>query len=169
MTLRGQQCQRAAVQQGTLREPGPNTGSAFRYPVATTLGPSQGGSGSLDASESHCPPRLTSGKIPTGLAKTHSSSEPPSPRPHLPSAPHPLHPSTNGPGEPWALSSRRIQLQCWNVRQTQWVRGVRGPALQDGTSAPTSSGSGNRDWPGHRVWERPHALERVVGLGPGHG
>ena len=39
---------------------------------------------------------------------------------------------------------QKIRLQRWNVRQTQWVRGVRGPALQDGTSALTSSGSGTK-------------------------
>lgn len=36
------------MQQETLREPGPDTGSTVCYPVATILGPSQGGSGSLD-------------------------------------------------------------------------------------------------------------------------
>lgn len=68
--------------------------------------------------------------------------------------------------EPRVICSRRILFQWWNVRQ--WVRGLWGPALQEGPLSPptqawgpksglvTGSGKGP-----------PHVLEQMMGLCPG--
>lgn len=80
-----------------------------------------------------------------------------------------------GPGgihivkEPWVICNRGIWLRWWNVRQREWVRGLWGPALQEGPLVSTSSG-----WSGCGVWEGPSScpgtdggsLPRPLILGP---
>ena len=96
-----------SVPEEPLCEPGLSPGCSFCYPVTAFLGPSPGRGGSLDGLGSHCPLQLTSGKSPTGLGKSLLLLGASPPGPHWPSPPHPLRSSTNGPGEPWALSSRK--------------------------------------------------------------